>query len=386
MPNMNNHPIILYIYFTKDLFKFFILTLISLIILIFFIDLIELFRRSSNNVGVTHVYQANFADLIGMASLKIVGNIQKILPFAALIGSIACFNQWRKKNYYIISKTSGISLWKILSPILVSFFGVGLFSIIALNPFSTLLNKKYETLETLFFGKANFKQLSFDTKGFWIKQLSGQKYLIINAHKINEKLNTLFDLNILVYGKDKKFLKRISALKGKFTPEKLILNDVKLIDKSSKISNFKNYTFLIDFDTSRLKVATKKPDKIFIFDYPYYLIKMKAYGLNISKHLVHFFKLICQPFLIISMILLSASLMLRSSEKKVEVGIVSLSLVVGFSLYFIGDFIFALGFFEKIPPLLAGFGPTLIGLFSGCYLISDIDEIKHFRKRVIIKR
>ena len=54
--------------------------------------------------------------------------------------------------------------------------------------------------------------------------------------------------------------------------------------------------------------------------------------------------------------------------------------MVGFSLYFIGDFIFALGFSEKIPPLLAGFGPTLIGLFSGCYLISDIDEIKHLKK------
>ena len=80
------------------------------------------------------------------------------------------------------------------------------------------------------------------------------------------------------------------------------------------------------------------------------------------------------------MILLSASLMLRSSERKVEVGIVSLSLVVGFSLYFIGDFIFALGISERIPPLLAGFGPTLIGLFSGCYLVSDIDEIKHVKR------
>ena len=74
------------------------------------------------------------------------------------------------------------------------------------------------------------------------------------------------------------------------------------------------------------------------------------------------------------MILLSASLMLRSSERKVEAGIVTISLVVGFSLYFIGDFIFALGSSEKLPPLLSGFGPTLIGLFSGCYLISEIDE------------
>ena len=84
------------------------------------------------------------------------------------------------------------------------------------------------------------------------------------------------------------------------------------------------------------------------------------------------------------MILLSASLMLRSSERKVEVGIVSLSLS-WFCLYFIGDFIFALGFLKKIPPLLAGFGPTLIGLFSGCYLISDIDEIKRINKTGALK-
>ena len=103
---------------------------------------------------------------------------------------------------------------------------------------------------------------------------------------------------------------------------------------------------------------------------------MKKYGLNTSKHLLHFFRLVCQPFLIISMILLSASLMLRSSERKVETGIVPITLILGFSLYFIGDFIFALGSSERLPPLLSGFGPTLIGLFSGCYLMSDIDEPK----------
>ena len=372
------HPIIIYKYFTKDLFKFFLITLFFLIILIFFIDLIELFRRSSNKVGVNHLIKASFIDLIGMASLKIVGNVQKILPFAALIGSIACFNQWRKKNYYVISKSSGMSLWRILSPILVSFFFVGIFSIITLNPFSTLLNKKYENLQTLFFGKTSLKQFTFDTKGFWIKQQSKKNFLIINANKIDEKTNSLFKLNIFEYNKDKIFVKRLRAKKGNFTPQKLFLYDVHVIDENSKVLNYERYSYSIDFDSSRLNVATKRPDKIFLLDYPYYLIKMKSYGLNISKHLIHFFKLICQPFLIISMILLSASLMLRSSERKVEVGVVSLSLVVGFSLYFIGDFIFALGFSEKIPPLLAGFGPTLIGLFSGCYLISDIDEIKNF--------
>ena len=376
-----NHPIILYKYFTKDLFKFFFFALFFLIILIFFIDLIELFRRSSNKVGVHHLLKANFIDLAGMASLKIVGNIQQILPFAALIGSITCFNQWRKKNYYVISKVSGISLWKILSPILVCFFFVGLFSIIILNPFSTLMNKKFENLQTLFFGKANIKQFSFDTKGFWIKHMSGKRNLIINANKIDEKTKTLFDINIFEYDDNKIFQRKIRAQEGKFTSQKLSLYNVQSIDENYKLTNIKKFSYPINFDTNQLNVATKKPEKIFLLDFPYYLIQMKSYGLNISKHLVYFFKLICQPFLIISMILLSASLMLRSNERKVEIGIVSLSLVVGFSLYFIGDFIFALGFSEKIPPVLAGFGPTLIGLFSGCYLISDIDEIKYVKNR-----
>jgi lipopolysaccharide export system permease protein len=263
----------------------------------------------------------------------------------------------------------------------VCFFFVGLFSIIVLNPFSTLMNKKYENLETLFFGKVNIQELSFDTKGFWIKHISGKRNLIINANKIDEKTNTLFDLNIFEYDDAKIFKKKVKAQKGKFTSQKLLLYNVQSIDENYKVTSLKKFSYSINFDSSQLSVATKKPDKIFLLDFPYYLIKMKSYGLNISKHLVHFFKLICQPFLIISMILLSASLMLRSNERKIEVGIVSLSLVVGFSLYFIGDFIFALGFSEKLPPLLAGFGPTLIGLFSGCYLISDIDEIKYVKKK-----
>ena len=116
MYQYDKHPFILYKYFTKELLQFFLYALFSLIILIFFIDVIELFRRSSNKIGETHVQEANIYNIIGMAGLKIPNNIEKVLPFAILIGSISCFNQWKKKNYYIISRTFGISLWKIISP------------------------------------------------------------------------------------------------------------------------------------------------------------------------------------------------------------------------------------------------------------------------------
>tara|TARA_X000000950_G_scaffold122683_1_gene153829 strand:+ start:134 stop:1264 length:1131 start_codon:yes stop_codon:yes gene_type:complete len=370
------HPFIIYKYFTKDLIRYFLIALFSLMALVFFVDLIELFRRASNKVGVTHLQQANFFDILGMASLKITGNIEKILTFAVLIGSISCFNQWKKNNYYIITRSSGLSLWKIITPSLLCFFFLGIFSITLLNPFSTLMNKKYENLETIFFKHKKVNNFSFDNKGFWMKQTFNGKTIIINAFRVNPQQKTLNDVNIFILNKNASFEKRISAKNAKFDKKKLSLTNAIITDNESLIKSFGKYNLNLDLSSKNINVSILEPESIYIINLPNYILNMKKFGLNISKHLLHLFKLICHPLLLISMILLSASLMLRSSERKGKVGVVSLSLVVGFSLYFVGDFVFALGSSEMLHPIVSGFGPTLIGLFSGCYLVSDIDEPK----------
>ena len=370
------HPFIIYKYFTKDLIRYFLIALFSLMALVFFVDLIELFRRASNKVGVTHLQQANFFDILGMASLKITGNIEKVLPFAVLIGSISCFNQWKKNNYYITTRSSGLSLWKIITPSLLCFFFLGIFSITLLNPFSTLMNKKYENLETIFFKHKKVNNFSFDNKGFWMKQTFNGKTIIINAFRVNPDQKTLNDVNIFILNKNASFEKRISAKNAKFDKKKLSLTNAIITDNESLIKSFGKYNLNLDLSSKNINVSILEPESIYIINLPNYILNMKKFGLNISKHLLHLFKLICHPLLLISMILLSASLMLRSSERKGKVGVVSLSLVVGFSLYFVGDFVFALGSSEMLHPIVSGFGPTLIGLFSGCYLVSDIDEPK----------
>ena len=370
------HPFIIYKYFTKDLIRYFLIALFSLMALVFFVDLIELFRRASNKVGITHLQQANFFDILGMASLKITGNIEKILTFAVLIGSISCFNQWKKNNYYIITRSSGLSLWKIITPSLLCFFFLGIFSITLLNPFSTLMNKKYENLETIFFKHKKVNNFSFDNKGFWMKQTFNGKIIIINAFRVNPEQKTLNDVNIFILNKNASFEKRISAKNAKFDKKKLSLTNAIITDNESLIKSFGKYNLNLDLSSKNINVSILEPESIYIINLPNYILNMKKFGLNISKHLLHLFKLICHPLLLISMILLSASLMLRSSERKGKVGVVSLSLVVGFSLYFVGDFVFALGSSEMLHPIVSGFGPTLIGLFSGCYLVSDIDEPK----------
>ena len=372
----NKLPFILFKYFTKDILKYFLMALTTFILLILFIDIIELFRRSASKSGVEHLTKASFIDVIGMASLKIPSNIEKVIPFSVLIGSIACFNQWRKKNYYIISRTFGISLWRIISPILLVLFILGIFSIGLLNPISTIFNKKYDILQAVFFGEKNLKSFSFDTKGFWITETSKDKKFIINAKKIDAKNKMLYKINIFILNKDRQVEKRVIADSGKIFLNSIILYKVQETSRDKQLTNVKQIILPIKLYSNNINIAIAKPETIYILDLPLYIYTMKEYGLNTSRHLIYLYKLICQPLLIVAMILLSAAIMLRSSERKIQIGIISYSLVIGFSLYFIGDIIFALGTYDRLPVLLSGFGPTLIGLFTGCYLISDMDGSK----------
>tara|TARA_A100001015_G_scaffold23415_1_gene26489 strand:- start:557 stop:1459 length:903 start_codon:yes stop_codon:yes gene_type:complete len=292
------HPFIIYKYFTKDLIRYFLIALFSLMALVFFVDLIELFRRASNKVGVTHLQQANFFDILGMASLKITGNIEKILTFAVLIGSISCFNQWKKNNYYIITRSSGLSLWKIITPSLLCFFFLGIFSITLLNPFSTLMNKKYENLETIFFKHKKVNNFSFDNKGFWMKQTFNGKTIIINAFRVNPQQKTLNDVNIFILNKNASFEKRISAKNAKFDKKKLSLTNAIITDNESLIKSFGKYNLNLDLSSKNINVSILEPESIYIINLPNYILNMKKFGLNISKHLLHLFKLICHPLLL----------------------------------------------------------------------------------------
>ena len=107
-----------------------------------------------------------------------------------------------------------------------------------------------------------------------------------------------------------------------------------------------------------------------------YIQLMKKLGVNYSNHLIHLLKELFQPILIVSMILISAPLILKNNERKFPLTIICLTILIGFTIYFLVDFMYVLGSMEKLNPFIASLGPVGICLFAGCYLVSAFDEIK----------
>ena len=84
-----------------------------------------------------------------------------------------------------------------------------------------------------------------------------------------------------------------------------------------------------------------------------YIIMMKQIGLNYKNHLIYFLKQILQPFLMVSMILICAPLILKNNERKFPLTIICLALLIGFIIYFTVDFILVLGSMDKLNPYLS---------------------------------
>ena len=133
------------------------------------------------------------------------------------------------------------------------------------------------------------------------------------------------------------------------------------------------------YESKNFKFISEKPENLDFVSLYNYIKLMTVSGLNISNHLIYLLKILCQPVLMISMVLISASLILKNNERKFPISIISLTLIIGFIIYFLADLILALGSMEKINPFLAGLGPTMISFFSGCFLVSSFDEIKENR-------
>ena len=144
-------PKVLFSYLIKIYLKNILLVLLIFLFLIFLIDFIELYRRASEKINFN-----NDDDLISilmyLSFLKSPKTIKTILPISILISSVLTFIKWKQNNYFVIVRTTGISLKKTVLPLCILVLFLGFLSLIFLNPLANYSQNNYKALEKKYFG------------------------------------------------------------------------------------------------------------------------------------------------------------------------------------------------------------------------------------------
>ena len=294
-----------------------------------------------------------------LSSMIVPSLLYNMLPFILLISGIWFFRKIKKSDEVTAMKISGMSnLSVILIPSIISVL-IGIFFITSINPITSVLVKKYETIKGSYERDKDY--LAAITKnGIWIKEKDDQKNNIIRS--ANLKNESLMNVTIYQFDKDNNFSKRIEAESANISSLNWLLKNVKIIDEDGTVlsENVDNilYTSIYDLDKIKSLYSNLETVSFWKIGSEIKLLEERGYSTKQMETKLH--RSFAFPFFLLAMVLLSGVFTLGTNLKENSFTYVFFGIITCVLIYFFNDFSAALGKTEKLAVEVAVWMPIII--------------------------
>src|SRR3546814_19068447 len=101
---------------------------------------------------------------------------------------------------------------------------------------------------------------------------------------------------------------------------------------------------------------------------------MQAAGCSATPHLLQFNRLLAVPMLFAAMVLLAATFSLRPQRRGRVGAMILTGMLTGFLLYFLYNFVFAIGLSGTIPVVLAAWTTAGVSLLLGVAMLVHLED------------
>ena len=314
-------------------------------------------------------FDVNISTPIILSFLFVPSLLNNFFPFVILISGIWFFLKMKKTNEQTAMNVSGISnLSIIIIPSVLSIM-LGIFFITAVNPVTSLLVKKYETV------KGNYEKeqdylATVTENGIWIKERGREANYMIRASHL-EKGN-LMGVTIYEFDKENNFTRRIEADSANITSLRWVLKNIKVInsDGITLTDTIENPYYFSMYDIKKIKSLYSNLDTISFWDLEHEIDLLKQRGYSTREMQVKLHKSLAFPFFLLSMVLLSSVFTISARFKDNNWTYVFLAVILSVLIFFLNDFSAALGRTDKLPIKLSVWMPiAIIFVFSSVGLI-----------------
>jgi len=303
-------------------------------------------------------------------SLLIVPSLlYNMFPFIILVSGIWFFLKIKRTDEVTALSISGMSIFSIMIvPCILSVI-LGIFFITSINPITSILVKKYETL------KGNYERdkdylAAITENGIWIKEKKLEKNSFIrSSHLENEKL-----INVTIYEFDRNnnFLKRIEAKSANISSLEWKLKEVKIMDEYGKILSEidDNFTYLSTYDIKKIKSLYSNLDTISFWNIGNEIKLLEERGYSTQQMKTKLQRALAFPCFLLSMVILSGVFTLGLKIKENNLHYIFITIITCVLVYFFNDFSAALGRTEKLSVEVAVWMPIfIIFIFSAVGVI-----------------
>lgn len=370
-------PVTLSLYIGRQFLAAFAVALLVILLIVGLIELVELIRRASHKE-----HEVPFAIILEMALMKVPFTAEQVLPFAVLIGAMVALTRLTKSSELIVARSAGVSVWQFLAPAIIGAILLGMFFVGVFNPLSSAMISRFEMLEGKYITNRP-SVLSVSPSGLWLRQVESledsfnnkpiEEY-IIHAQRISQQDMSMTDVIIFLYGEEHAFIGRIDASRATLKPghwevEQPMLSAPGIMPRHREI-----YELKTDLSINQIKESFASPKTLSFWELPRFIHMLEKAGFSALRHKLHWQTLLATPIMLSAMVLIGAVFSLRHFRRGKVGLLIALGILSGFTVYFISNLVYALGFSGSLPVNLAAWTPPLVACMIGMSLLLHYED------------
>ena len=321
-------------------------------VLIFMIDFIEMLRQSGKH-GSVPVWM-----LAWMTILRLPAYTEFLLSFAILVGAISSLLMLSRKSELAVMRAGGMSVWQFLRAGMLVAFVLGVFSVAVYNPMAAAARDKAELLFAEAFGKdANF--LRTNSAGSWLRQDGADGQSVIYAAHASKEGIKLTKVKAFVFDKDGTFAERIDADEARLQEGYWIITNALVARSGRAPEKFGTYLLSTYLTPERVADAMGSVIAVSFWELPGLIEGTEKAALSSIKLRVQYELLLARPLMCVAMVLLAATVSLRSFRSGGIQTMVVTGMVGGLGFFLLAEVSRQAGVAELAPPWFAVWMPIL---------------------------
>ncbi|MCC5967119.1 MAG: LPS export ABC transporter permease LptG [Natronohydrobacter sp.] len=335
------------------------------------LDMVEQLRRLA-------AQSPGFGQILRLSALNLPEGFYEIAPLVLMLASMWVGLSWSRSSEFVVIRATGRSVPRLMIvPALVVLVAASGF-VAVMNPMVAGASREYARVLAQVRGtSASVAALS--EEGLWLRQADAGGQTVIHALRAEETGTILHDVTFLVFHSTEGVTTRLRAARADLRPGLWALSEVKLwelSDPNPEQSAQRHATLALatDLTPEQIRDSFAQVRAIPLAQLPGFIATLERAGFSALEHRMRLNMELALPVLLMGMMLLALSLSIHHMRAG-GAGIRALvTILAGFSLFFLRNFAQVLGESGQIPVVLAAWGLPVSTVLFAIGIMLNLEE------------
>lgn len=338
---------------------------LTIYLLIFTLDFVELMRRAGD------ARDASAGIMATLAFYRAPSIAEQVLPFAVLFGAMGALLGLSRKLELVVARAAGVSAWQFLQPGLIAGALLGIAAVTLFNPIAADFKQRAAAIEAKIFAKSG-REASDRVLWFRQKSIDGQSVIrAISATELGRQLNQVTFFN---FDPEGRFIERVEAARAVLYEGHWELHNVRVISVLDEPQTYETSVVATNLELEQVRRSFTPAEQVSYWDLPEVIDRTERAGLDATRYRLQQAALTARPMLLVAMILVAATVSLRFFRFGGVARMVLGGVIAGFVLYVATELTEDLGANGIIAPAMAAWLPAILGSLLGVLALLHLED------------